>query len=361
MNQLVENKKVLMVVDAWFPLVGGGQIHVLEIAKNLAKQGFNITVLTRDLGKWSDKVEGVEFLRVGHFRDFADPLGRIEFLIISLWVALTRSYDILHLHAFSPGLLTPFVKFFRPSKKIVFTVHGKGVKVAGFNTSASFLENLVIYTMPYDVEITVAKNTLTKKTNAKEVVVIPNGVDIDKYKGAIRKRDKVKNILYVGRLSFEKGVDILIEAFKDLADKNINLVIVGTGVEESKLRENSSGISAVVFKGRLEGKDLIKEFKNADLLVLPSRTEGHPLVLFEAWASRLPIITTRVGDNEEYLRDGDNGFLCEFTAMSLKKKIKQVIRNKNLDKVAEKGYQNVSRYSWKDVAEQTAKVYKSIL
>lgn len=361
MNQLKENKKILIVVDAWFPLVGGGQVHVLEIAKNLAKLGFNITVLTRDLGKWSVKVEGVEFLRVGHFKDFANPLGRIEFLLISLWRVLINDYDILHLHAFSPGLLTPFVKLFRPSKKIVFTVHGKGVKVVGFNTSASILEDLVIYKMSYDAEITVAKSTLTKKTSAKKNVVIPNGVDIDKYKNAIRKRDQVKNILYVGRLSFEKGVDILIEAFKDLSDKSLNLVIVGTGVEESKLKKLAKGVNAVVFKGRLEGENLVKEFKKADLLILPSRTEGHPLVLFEAWAAKLPVLVTRVGDNEEYIKDGVNGFLCDPSVKSLKIKLEQVIRNKELDKVAEKGYQDVSRYSWKDVAEKTNKVYKSIL
>lgn len=361
MSQLVENKKVLMVVDAWFPLVGGGQIHVLEIAKNLSKQGFNITVLTRDLGQWVDVIEGVEVIRVGYFKNFANPLGRIEFLLICLWLVLIRSYDILHLHAFSPGLLTPFVKFFRPSKKVIFTVHGKGVKVAGFNTSASLLEDLVIYKMPYDVEITVAKKTLIKKTNAKKIVVIPNGVDIGKYKSAIRKRDRVKNILYIGRLSFEKGVDILIEAFKDSSDKNINLVIVGTGPEESKLKRLAKGVERLTFKGRLEGAPLIEEFKSADLLVLPSRTEGHPLVLFEAWAAKLPILATRVGDNSEYIKDGHNGFLCDPTVTSTKKTLEQLIKNNKLSRVAEAGYKYVSQYSWVDIAEQTAKVYKSIL
>lgn len=361
MSQLKGDKKILMIVDAWFPLIGGGQIHVEEISKNLSKLGYKVTILTRNLGEWKERIEGVEVIRIGHFKEFANPLGRLEFLIICLGHVLIRSYDILHLHAFSPGLLTPFVKLLRPTKKIVFTVHGKGFKVAGFNISASILEDLVIYRIPYDVEITVAKSTLIKKTAAKKTVVIPNGVDIDRYKTAIRKRGSIKQILYVGRLSYEKGVDLLLNAFRNVSDKQIELVIVGTGPEENKLKHLAQGVKNVDFKGRLEGKELINEFRKADLLVLPSRTEGHPLVLFEGWASKLPVLATNVGDNEEYIKDGVNGFLCNPNVNSIKDKIQKIIQIKDLDKVVLKGSTEVSKYSWNEVALRTEMIYKSLL
>lgn len=356
-----KNEKILMVIDAWFPLVGGGQIHVQEITKDLAIKGYKVTILTRDLGDWKNEIKGLEVVRVGHFKEFSNPFGRLEFLIISLFWVLTKDFDILHLHAFSPGLLAPFVKLLRPDKRIVFTVHGKGVKVVGFNTSASLLEDLVIYKMPYDVEITVAKNTLTKKTAANKTVVIPNGVDIDKYKRAIRKRNEIKNLLYVGRLSFEKGVDLLIEAFKDLSKKGTVLTIVGTGPEELKLKKLSDNIDSIIFKGRLEGDKLLEEFKKSDLLILPSRTEGLPLVLFEGWASKLPVLATRVGDNEEYIKDGINGFLCDPYEKSIKEGILKIMKAKNLlAKISEEGYKKVKNYSWKNISEETSKVYEQI-
>ncbi len=351
--------RVLMLVDAWFPHVGGGQVHAWELSKDLARQGCRVTVFTRSLGEWSEEFPGVEVVRVGHFKKFANVFGRLEYLILALWFSLRTDYDILHAHAFSPGLLVPMIKFFR-RKPFVFTVHGRGVKIAGIGTGESYLQNLIFYKIPYDLEITVAANTLTKQVAAKKLVVIPNGVDTVKFSPAIRERKEIRRILYVGRLSEEKGVDLLIEAFKKLHRLELKLDIVGDGAEAAKLKKAASG-SKITFWGRLDGEKLLERFKKADLLVLPSRTEGQPVTLFEAWAAKLPVLATMVGDNEKYIKDGESGFLTNPDVQSIYQKLKEILQTAGVDRIAERGYHQVQSFSWDKVAEQTLSAYRKVL
>ncbi len=351
--------KILMLIDAWFPYVGGGQIHVWELSKQLAKIGCEITIFTRDLGRWNEFSDGVRVIKVGFSKKFANIFGRIEYLIYALIYSLSAKYDILHAHAFSPGLIAPFVKILR-NKPVVYTVHGKGAKIAGLGFGEKFLENLVTYKIPYNLEITVAKNTITKKTSAKKLVVVPNGVDIEKFATARRKRTKIKKILYVGRLSYEKGVDILIEAFKGLKSKKLSLSMVGEGGEYEKLKKMAREVN-INFLGKLTSHHLISEYKKADLLVLPSRTEGQPLVLFEAWAAKLPILVTRVGDNEKYIKDGVNGYLTYPDVKSLTMSINKIFDIKDIGEVTNKAYLRVQKFSWNNIAYKTLGGYNQLL
>lgn len=353
------NKKILMVVDAWFPHVGGGQIHVWELSKALVDLGYLVTIYTRDLGETNLYYKGITIKRVGHFKKFTNIFGRLEFLLVALIYSLFADYQILHLHAFSPGLLAPVVKFFRPNKKIVFTVHGKGFKIAGLQVSGDFLENLVFYKIAYDLEITVAKSTLTQKVKAINLAVIPNGVDIKKFNQVKRTKKKITNILYVGRLSFEKGTDLLIQAFEQLGDDSLKLSIVGEGPQFNNLKKIANNQN-IHFKGSLFNEDLLLEYKKSDLLVLPSRTEGLPLVIFEALASKLPVLTTDVGDIKSYIKDNQNGFLTKPDVNSLKEKIKKVIGFKDFNRITENGYLTVSDYDWSKIAIKTSDWYQNL-
>lgn len=353
---LFPSKKILMLVDAWFPHVGGGQIHVWELAKRLANKGCLVTIFTRDLGVWNQTYPGIKVIRIGHFKKFANIFGRLEYLILALGYSLFADFDLWHAHAFSPGLLTPLIKIFR-NQPTVFTAHGSGLQIAGLNINGGFLEDLVFYKMPYDAEITVAKNTFTRKTQAKKLIVIPNGVNINDWIKAQRKRKKIKHLLYVGRVVFDKGLDLLIESIKDL--KGLDLTVVGEGDQLSGLKKRARG-QKIKFTGRLEGQELVKEFEKSDLLVMPSRVEGMPLRLLEAWAAKLPVVATRVGDNEIFIKDGQTGFLADVATESIYQGIMRA-QNSNLSLIAENGWRNVQKFTWEKIANQTLKVYQEVL
>lgn len=352
--------KLLIIVDAWFPVFGGGQVHVWELSKELVKLGYEITIFTRNLGNWGERHPGIKVVRIGNFKKFENIFGRLEFLVSAFIYSLKFDYDILSLQAFSPGLLAPIIKIFKPKKPIVFTAHGTGFKVAGLGVGSSFLEKLVFYKIKYDLEVTVAKNTFIKKPDTKKVKVIPNGVSISRFYKAWRLRKKVIHLLYIGRLVEDKGVGLLVQAFRKLNDKNLDLTIVGEGIQRLELEKLSEGLN-IKFTGKLLGQDLVWEMRKADLLVMPSLVEGQPIRLLEAWAAKLPVIATKVGDNELYIKDGVNGFLCEVEVSSLSQKIEKIIKMKNLSQVANQGFKDVQKYTWEKIAKLTNEAYMEVI
>ncbi len=355
-----EKIKILMLNDAWFPHVGGGQVHTWELSKKLADLSCEITIITRNLGEWSYSYPTVRVRRVGFIKTFSNFFGRLEYLILALFYCLTEDYQILHAHAFSPGLITPIVKFFR-NKLIVFTVHGQGVKIAGLGIGSKFLEDLIFYKIGYDLEITVARSTLKQKPMAKKVVVIPNGVDINKFSKFKRFRKKIHNLAYVGRISYEKGVDLLIKAYKNLLrNRRFNLLIVGEGPEKDKIVKMSKGLP-IRFYETVTGDKLLSILSKVDLLVIPSRSEGLPLILFESWAMGLPVLATRVGDLHYYIKDGRNGFLANVDSDSLKENINKATKIRSLESISRRGLKDVQNYNWERVGKLTYQNYQKLL
>ncbi|HXE57977.1 MAG TPA: glycosyltransferase family 4 protein [Gemmatimonadales bacterium] len=111
---------------------------------------------------------------------------------------------------------------------------------------------------------------------------------------------------WVGRLSREKGADVLLEALAHLRDLPLQVSIVGEGREGPGLRRRTEalGLSTLVrWHGTMP--DAARLFTGFDLFVLSSRTEGTPIVLFEAMAAGVPVVTTRVGGVPDVVSDGE--------------------------------------------------------
>ena len=157
---------------------------------------------------------------------------------------------------------------------------------------------------------------------AERVEVIPHGVDTDLFhrsehaaRGLGFSADRI-NLLYVGRLSPEKNVSLLIRAVGTLNDDawepNFQLHLVGTGPQEQELRSLVTRLrlgTQVVFHGRLPLADLPRWYSAADAVVLPSKSEGLPRVMLEAMACGTPFIGTRISGVVDHIRDGENGFI----------------------------------------------------
>ena len=114
--------------------------------------------------------------------------------------------------------------------------------------------------------------------------------------------------LYVGRLSSEKGVDVLIRAAA--AAKDIPVHIVGTGPEEARLKVlvETVGATNVVFKGFLEGEALRAEYAGARFVVVPSVWyEVFGMIVLEAYAAGKPVIASQIGGLSEVVKDGETG------------------------------------------------------
>jgi glycosyltransferase involved in cell wall biosynthesis len=122
-------------------------------------------------------------------------------------------------------------------------------------------------------------------------------------------------VLFVGRLTKEKGVFDLVEAIPHvLARADCDLVVVGDGGQERKLRDQIRRLGLedrVTMTGYLAGSDLSGEYARATILVLPSWSEGFPTVLAEAMDAGLAIVTTRIRGAVDHLADGENALFVE--------------------------------------------------
>jgi glycosyltransferase involved in cell wall biosynthesis len=116
-------------------------------------------------------------------------------------------------------------------------------------------------------------------------------------------------VVYLGRLTFEKRVDHLIRTWPGIRSKfpRAQLLIIGTGPEESRLRAQSKSIPGVKFTGQVN--DVLSYLQAADLFVLPSATEGLSNSLLEALSTGLPVLATAVGGTPDVIAHGENGYL----------------------------------------------------
>src|SRR5262245_11875317 len=113
-------------------------------------------------------------------------------------------------------------------------------------------------------------------------------------------------VMFVGRLSREKGVDVLLEAWARLGEGSVRLVVVGDGPLRADLERRAG--DGVTFTGRLDPVDVRRRMLGARAVVVPSAWyEGQPMVVLEALAAGLPVVASDIGGLPELIAAGDAG------------------------------------------------------
>jgi glycosyltransferase involved in cell wall biosynthesis/predicted metal-dependent phosphoesterase TrpH len=145
------------------------------------------------------------------------------------------------------------------------------------------------------------------------------GVDLGRFSPTLRTRaaDGRVRVLYAGRLTKEKGVDLLADAFlaARARDPRLELVVAGGGPEEDALRSRLG--NAATFLGWLEAEALARAYADADLFLFCSQTDTFGQVLLEAQASGLPVVAVDAGGPSELIASGRSGVLCPPRASAL--------------------------------------------
>ena len=149
-----------------------------------------------------------------------------------------------------------------------------------------------------------------------KITVIPNGVDVNLYQVAAQNTPEV-TFLYFGRIEREKGLEVLLKAFKDARDQvsNAKLKVVGSGPYTDNVVNlvKEFNLSTVVeILPRVDYQDIPKLLNSVNVFVLPSlRVEGLPMTLVESAAAGLPLLATDMGGNSAVVKDGVTGFLVK--------------------------------------------------
>lgn len=158
--------------------------------------------------------------------------------------------------------------------------------------------------------------------------LFPRGVDTDAFHPRYNDPSLSSGTpaaLYVGRLSPEKNLGLLVDLWKDRTD--CDLWIVGDGSQHNYLKKH---LPRAHFFGALTGHDLSRVYASADFFIFPSTTDTFGNVVLEAMASGLPAIVTNVGGPQELIENGITGFTTEPTVQAFSQKINQLATNKKM-------------------------------
>jgi len=327
----VNNKSlsIAMLVDAWFPFWGGGQVHVKNLSDHLTTTH-----------KCSIKL-------------YHPPHSHI--VIRFLWSAvvpllifkdhLIKPFALIHSHGYNSGLAGKLasILILRP---VIHTVHGSNLLDQQSKSFKARIEKFILTQIKYSAQITVSSSFLAHPNVNCNIDHIPNGVNVTDFDLISTTKNTRPTIIYVGR------IDDPIKGFSYLQQ----------AVDHLKLKFPRLKLN-VVTGGRLTGDRLIKAYKQANLFVLPSLSEGQPITLLEAWAAKLPVIVTKVGENPHMVVHQQNGYLIDPADLNqLESAITQLLLHpKQSKRLGLAGYQLVkSKFTWDKVAKETYKIYQKL-
>ncbi len=236
-------------------------------------------------------------------------------------------YDVLHTHKYKDTVLAALASIGKVGLR-VRTVHGSPEPFEGTQALKMRLYGVLDRGATRFADRVVAvsqrlRAELAETYPAERLRCIHNGIDVDSQRTPLqppidREQLGISNdevaIGVVGRLTAVKGVDVFLDAARNIADVNraVRFVVIGDGPLRPTLERQAAenGLSErVVFLGHRD--DAARIVGALDLLVIPSRSEGIPMVLLEALASETPVVASRVGGIPEVMEHQRHGLLCE--------------------------------------------------
>ena len=193
-----------------------------------------------------------------------------------------------------------------------------------------------------------------------KLILIPYGVDLEKFPvGGVRKDSKFRAI-FAGSLQLRKGIQYMLQAWEELKLKNAELMVLGrVWPDTAKIVDKYKNNSSINFIGF--DPDASVHMRDSDIFVFPTIEEGSALVTYEAMASGLPMVTTF--NSGTVARDGKEGFIVPIRDVgAFKEKIKFLYNNPEIrKKMGVAARKRIERFSWDSSGEMLIEKYREIL
>ncbi len=369
--------------------VGGVAVHVTELAASLERKGHEVHVFTR-MGQGQSAYElihGVHYHRCP-FRlnsDFVEETNDMcrSFVhhVFMVEDYMGSRFDIVHAHDWLAANALIWIKKGR-GRKGILTVHsteygrcgnnflnGKSARVREIERAgANWADKVIAVSQGIRNEIMWMYEVPEWKTR-----VVFNGVNLNHFDGWISP-ESVKSsygignmdpmVLYCGRMVYQKGPDLLVEAIPNVLKFHPNAKFVFLGDGEMRLQVEDKarhlGISpATRFLGFKNGMEQANLYKACDAVCVPSRNEPFGIVVLEAWSAGKPVIATRNGGPDEYVWHEVNGLKICSTPESIAWGIGTLFTNFEWGRwMGRNGRQAVeSSFSWDAASDRVLQVY----
>ncbi|NQT22240.1 MAG: glycosyltransferase family 4 protein [Candidatus Omnitrophica bacterium] len=330
--------KIVHIIPFYYPVIGGMEELVKNIAETLAEKGHDIDIFTTDRdheGKIvnSPRKERINSVNVYRFRTFF-KFGFMSFFPGIIWSLLRKKYNIIHLHSYRHPH-TEIASFIGAIKSVPTILHGHGPFYSDTISKWKFIcysayDFIARYSILKRISMIVASTEIEKKEYIKrgvsehKIKVLPNGLrniyfsnvntaEVLKQYALLGK----KTILYVGRLHPNKRIDALISSLPQIIkhEPRAYLLLIGPGADYypylNMLAHKNKVEKHFKWLGAVSELEKIMLYNAADCFVMPSDYEPFGLVLLEAMAAKKPVIAIKAGGPTEIVEDGQTGFLIE--------------------------------------------------
>ncbi len=369
--------RIIQASSYFYPHIGGVETHVLELAQSLQDMGHEVIVLCAAVPK-SDPVEVLNGLHIYRFP--ALDLPYVPFIYALRRRIAKFSADVIHSHYPPPFMSYGAVKGL-PQVPHVLTYHCDleipnhiaNLRIPSVLKHSIQRVNNSLYAKPVlDAVDQIIATTQSYAESSPllqnyQYEIVPNGVRLQAFDSLPDTSErKVKQVLFVGRLSSVKGIDYLIKAAKIVLKQHedATFLIVGDGEERQSLKALTKGYEdCIKFCGHISRRVLVELYRSSAVLVLPSftRLEAFGVVLLEAMACETPVIASQIPGVLDVI--GDGGFLVKpCSPQSIATAIQNIFENPvNARRMGKKGRKLVEqKYDWKIVAQQILSVYANV-
>jgi 1,2-diacylglycerol 3-alpha-glucosyltransferase len=360
--------RVIHVTPRYFPNMGGVEVVVQKICETLVEKGIQTVVYSVDRGIHLAAIQSVNGVLVKRFNPIvSDPLYLPEMKFVA---GLRReNADIIHVH--NVHTLPPLIValFSHQDRKLLLQPHYHRYGQSPFRHSMFKLYQKTAYGRIFSRTHGIIVNSEYEKEifaedfpKARNVLLVPEGIDVDELKSMKHEPEEPKRILYIGALAKYKNVDKIIAGFAYLLKKepgSFRLVIVGDGPESSSLANlvNSLGINRFVeWKSKLSRQELLREYSKASVLAMLSPLESFSRVVYEALVVGVPVVVLDFGALKHLVKAQ---FAEGVTSLSAEHVADALLR------ASEKTYAQIPENAgvfldWKNYSERLVDIYRRL-
>ncbi len=370
--------KIALVSPYDFAYPGGVTIHISYLERHFTRMGNEVKVIapaSKAVSSFGDR-----FIPIGSPRPIPTS-GSIARVTISPWLSSRikavlnqENFDIIHLHEpLMPMLCTTVLRLSQTANIGTFhACHGR----PGYNFAKPIGKWILRrWFRKLDGKIAVSQPAMefARGHFPGYYNIIPNGVDLDHFSPDVSPIDEFcdgkANILFVGRLEKRKGLNYLLEAFKQVKQEipDSRLIIVGPGTRLRRKYEKQvmrSGLKDVVFAGFVSYDELPRYYKTADVFCAPATgRESFGIVLLEAMAVGKPIVASNIEGYASVVTHGVDGLLVPPEDKErLAQTLISLLTDQSLrQEMGAKGRVKALEYSWEHIAQNVLDYYVMVL
>lgn len=372
-----------------------GPSFIFDLCRQLARRGLNIMVLAPHArgAQRFEVMEGIKVYRYQYLPAAWEGLSydggilaklrknkwgvwQIPFFLLAqlrslMEIVRKERIDVIHAHWLIPqGLIAAiYKKFFNPGIEVVCTSHGSDIMaLKGF-----LFDWIKGFVVRHADKLTVVSDALKKEVQRIDsrvpVEVLPMGVDLkqftpERYSEEIKRGYSIEGpfLLFVGRLSEEKGIGYLLNAMPQIIKSfpSVKLLVVGSGVLEERLKTICADLNVrekVIFAGAIAHEGLPVYYATADILIGPSLREGFGLVFVEAMACGCPVVVSDLSGISDIIENGKTGLCCRpADSIDIAHKVILLLKDAQLRQTLRQAgrEQVIAKFGWDTIAKRYA-------